>query len=75
MEASLSESDIDLNPQINIPIDPKVLQNLQKPIQPPGHFDPVDALTKDEERECIAQALDELKREHCKRLCLMKSDI
>jgi hypothetical protein len=49
--------------------------NLQKPEQPPSHFDPTDELTKDEIQQCFDKADQALEIANNKELNLMKSDI
>jgi hypothetical protein len=66
---------MDLNPKIDIPIDESVSGRLQSIPEEDNHFDPLDALTKDEERECIAKAFDKLNKTHNRELELAKSEI
>lgn len=51
------------------------LENLSRPEQAPGHFDPNDELTMDEIDECSKRVEDRLKNTNCQELNLMKSKI
>lgn len=64
-----------INEKLEIKVADEVANEIQPVPQPKGHFDPLDSLTGDEERECIAKAMEKLRKEHDRELSLAKSDI
>lgn len=56
-------------------MDPQELENLQKPEQPPQHFDPNDDLSREEIDECIKVAEEKLQESNDQEINLAKSDI
>lgn len=70
-----SELESDVTEKIKIPIHENLVQEeLKKPDQPKDNVDPLDGITKDEERECIDRAFNQLKKTHDRELSLAKSE-
>ena len=56
-------------------MDLQELENIQKPEQPPQHFDPTDELSREEIDECVRVAEEKLQESNDPEINLAKSDI